>query len=107
MICNADEYAESGRHHHIACLNPGQSFEGVYLVTTPPTSEIIEGEQRLVFTVSDFTGNITCSVDPLRAGWAPGADFSSQRLLLRGSVVIFKNDRLARLSDLQPVFMKW
>lgn len=43
MICNADEYAESGRHHHIATLLAGRNFEGVYLISEPPKSALIEG----------------------------------------------------------------
>lgn len=69
MICNAETYAASGHHHHIATLLAGRSFEGVYLIAEPPETTCIDGEMGLIFIASDLTGSIKCLVDPVRAGW--------------------------------------
>ncbi|WP_231115662.1 hypothetical protein, partial [Pseudomonas monteilii] len=58
MICNAETYAASGHHHHIATLLAGRSFEGVYLIAEPPETTCIDGEMGLIFIASDLTGRI-------------------------------------------------
>ncbi|BFO07154.1 hypothetical protein ALQ08_200228 [Pseudomonas syringae pv. delphinii] len=107
MICNADEYAKTGRHHHIATLIAGRTFEGVYLVAEPPKTACIEGDTWLSFTASDLTGSIDCIVDPAKAGWVEGDRFSSFRVLLRGQVTHFQGQRQARISELHQVIMQW
>lgn len=107
MICNADEYAESSRHHHIATLLAGRHFEGVYRISEPPKTECIEGVTWLSFIASDLTGNISCIVDPARAGWVEGERFSSIRVLLRGQVIHFQDQLHARISELHQLKMQW
>ncbi|PYD14424.1 hypothetical protein DND47_16170 [Pseudomonas syringae pv. syringae] len=107
MICNADEYAESGRHHHIATLLAGRNFEGVYLISEPPKTACVEGEIWLSFIASDLTGSICCIVDPARAGWVEGDSFTSIRVLLKGQVVQFQDQLHARITVLHQLKMQW
>lgn len=107
MICNADEYAESGRHHHIATLLAGRNFEGVYLISEAPKTALIEGEIWLSFIASDLTGTISCIVEPARAGWVEGDCFTSIRVLLKGKVVHFQDQLHARISELHQLKMQW
>ncbi|MCT8191154.1 hypothetical protein MX621_32355 (plasmid) [Pseudomonas aeruginosa] len=106
MICNADEYAESGRHHHIATLLAGRNFEGVYLISEPPKTASIEGEAWLSFIASDLTGSISCIVDPARAGWVGSERFASIRVYLKGQVVHFQDQLHARISELHQLKMQ-
>lgn len=109
MICNADEYAESGRHHHIATLLGGRNFEGVYLISESPRTACIEGVTWLSFMACDLTGSISCLVDPARAGWVEGVRFASIRVYLKGQVVHFQDQAHAhaRISELHQVQMQW
>ncbi|AXQ51254.1 MULTISPECIES: hypothetical protein [Pseudomonas] len=107
MICNAETYAASGHHHHIATLLAGRSFEGVYLIAEPPETTCIDGEMGLIFIASDLTGSIKCLVDPVRAGWVQGEHFASIRVLLKGQVILIEDQLCARISELHQLKIQW
>ena len=107
MICNADEYLATGRHHHVAILEAGHHFEGIYLIKEAPLPFLVDDQECLEFVASDLTGAIRCVITRQRAGWQQGEMFKAQRLHLQGRVMNDEHGVTAQISELVPVTMIW
>ena len=107
MICKYDEYAASGRHHHIATLSPGASFQGLYLLTSPPAVVTRNNEEYYSFIVSDLTGSMPCLIPVSRVHWHQCPEFQSQRILIEGCAALIEDSLTALVRDLEPVKVIW
>lgn len=107
MICYAEIYATSGHHHHIATLQPGSYFQGIYLMCSPPTILAMDNEEYYYFKASDLTGMLQCMIPTHKVIWRETDSFKSQRLLILGKTISMENDVGAIVKTLQPVTMVW
>ncbi|AET95201.1 hypothetical protein BSFA1_84590 (plasmid) [Burkholderia sp. SFA1] len=104
---NARDFAASGQHDHIATLQSGLHFHGIYVLREKPEIATVGGEQCFSFWIADLTGRMRCTIPTYKLAWHDSPEFQSQRLLIEAYAEGEGAYLVGRVKRMDPVEMDW